>query len=125
MAKPETEREEIPWNMRLDLLFKYSEFQMIPNADNPQQTHFIRPLRFEGLTKNLSMDTIRDNFRRNLYVTWTMMRLFGEVPPQPSEIMYGAAATHHIFRKSENLTTLSSMLKLSSLPMPAKAQLNL
>jgi hypothetical protein len=33
-AKPEKEKEKIPWNMRLDLIFKDSEFQMIPNADD-------------------------------------------------------------------------------------------
>jgi hypothetical protein len=43
MAKPEKERDEIPRNMRSDLLFKDSEFQMIPNAANPQQVHLSGP----------------------------------------------------------------------------------
>jgi hypothetical protein len=88
-AKSDKERKDILWDMRFELLFKGSDFQMITNAEDLQRIQFTRPLRFEGLTNNLLMDTIRDDLRCNLFVVWTMMRLFGEAPPVTSETMFG------------------------------------
>lgn len=87
-AKPDKERKDILWDMRFDLLFRESDFQMIPSAEDLQRIQFIRPLRFEGLDKNLLMDAIRDDFRCHLYIVWKMSRLFGEAPPKSSEVMY-------------------------------------
>jgi len=72
---------------------------MVLNAEGPQQIHSIRPVRFEWLMKNLLMDMIRGSFRCDLYVTRTMAQLFGKVPPQPPEVMYGWAAIYHIFAR--------------------------
>ena len=88
-AKSDKERKDILWNMRFELLFKGSDFRMIPSDEDLQSIQFIRPLRFEGLTNNLFMDAIRDDFRCHLYVVWMMMRLFGEAPPKSSDTMYG------------------------------------
>jgi len=88
-AKSDRERKEILWNMRFELLFRGSDFRMIPGEEDLQSIQFIRPLRFEGLTNNLFMDAIREDFRCHLYVVWTMMRLFGEAPPKSSDTMYG------------------------------------
>lgn len=74
--------------MRFELLFRGSDFQMIPSAEDLQVIQFTRQLHFEGLTKNLLMDAIRYDYRCHLYVVWTMMRFFGEAPPKSSEIMY-------------------------------------
>ncbi|MFB3766158.1 MAG: DUF2299 domain-containing protein [Methanotrichaceae archaeon] len=87
-AMPDEERKDLLWDMQFDLLFKESEFQMIPNAEDLQQIQFIRPLRLEGLTRNLMMDAIRDNYRCVLYVIWTMARHFGAAPPKSQDAMY-------------------------------------
>jgi len=87
-SMPPQERKNLLWDMRFDLLFKESEFKMIPNPEDLQQIQFIRPLRLDGLTRNILMDAIRDNYRCVLYVTWTMMRHFGEAPPKSSDAMY-------------------------------------
>lgn len=86
---PNKEKKDLLWNMRFDLLFKESEFVMIPSPEDLQKIQFIRPLRLEGLTRNIIMDAIRDNYRCVLYVIWTMKRQFGEAPPKSSDAMYG------------------------------------
>ena len=75
--------------MRFELLFRNSDFNMIPNAEDPQTIQFIRPLHFEGLTKNVLMDAIREDYKCHLFVVWTMQRLFGAAPPKSPETMYG------------------------------------
>lgn len=87
-AMPDKERKDLLWNMRFDLLFKESEFNMLPNPDDLQSIQFLRPLRLDGLTRNIIMDAIRDNYRCVLYVMWTMSRHFGEAPPKSSDAMY-------------------------------------
>ena len=82
-------RRDILWDMRFKLLFKGSEFQMIPSPEDLQRIQFIRPLRFDGLTQNLLMDAIREDFRCHLFIEWTMMRLFGDGLPKSSDTMYG------------------------------------
>jgi hypothetical protein len=76
--------------MRFELLFKGSEFQMIPSPEDLQRIQFIRPLRFDGLTQNILMDAIREDFRCHLFIEWTMMHLFDDGPPPKSpDTMYG------------------------------------
>ena len=86
-AMPDKERKNILWDMRFELLFKGSDFMML-QPRRPPSIQFQRPLRFEGLTKNLLMDAIRDDYRSHLYIVWMMMRLFGEAPPKSSDTMY-------------------------------------
>jgi len=88
-AKPKTERDDILWDMRFELLFRNSDFDMIPNAEDLKTIRFIRPLHFVGLTKNVLMDAIREDYKCHLFVVWKMQRLFGAAPPKSSETMYG------------------------------------
>ncbi len=88
-SKSKKERDNILWDMRFDLLFRNSDFNMIPNADDLQTIQFIRPLHFEGLTKNVLMDALREDYKCHLYVAWKMQRLFGAAPPNSPETMYG------------------------------------
>ena len=88
-SKSKKEKEDILWDMRFELLFRNSDFNMIPNAEDPQTIQFIRPLHFEGLTKNVLMDAIREDYKCHLFVVWTMQRLFGAAPPKSPETMYG------------------------------------
>jgi len=50
------EKKKLLWDMRFDLLFKESEFTMIPSAEDFQQIQFLRPLRLDGINMNLMMD---------------------------------------------------------------------
>jgi hypothetical protein len=88
-SKSKKEREDILWDMRFELLFRNSDFSMIPSAEELQTIQFIRPLHFEGLTKNVLMDAIREDWKCHLFVVWKMQRLFGAAPPKTPETMYG------------------------------------
>lgn len=87
-AKTKEERENIMWDLRFQLLFRDTEFNIIPNADDPQQIQFIRTLRFDGLTKNMLMDAISEEHKCHLFIIWSMMKLFREEPPKTQEVMY-------------------------------------
>jgi hypothetical protein len=89
MAMSVKERRDMLWDMRFELLFRGSEFQMIPSPEDLQRIQFIRPLRFDGLTQNILMDAIREDFRCHLFIEWTMMGFFGEGHPKSSDTMYG------------------------------------
>jgi len=82
-------RMDILWDIRFELLFKGSEFQMITGPEDLQRIQFIRPLRFDGLNQNILMDAIREDFRCHLFIEWTMMRLFGDGLPKSADTMYG------------------------------------
>ena len=87
-SKSKKERDDILWDMRFDLLFRNSDFNMLPNLDDLKTIQFIRPLHFEGLTKNVLMDAIREDYKCHLYIVWKMQRLFGAAPPKSPETMY-------------------------------------
>ena len=84
-----SEREEILWDMRFQLLFRESDFKMIPSAEDLQKIQFTRPLHFDGLTKNKLIECLREDYKCNLFILWKMKQRFGEAPPSSAEPMYG------------------------------------
>ncbi|HUV02362.1 MAG TPA: DUF2299 family protein [Desulfobacteria bacterium] len=87
MQKPK--RKEILWDIRFQLLFRESDFQMIPSAEDLQKIQFTRPLHFDGLTKNKFIECLREDYKCNLFILWKMKQLFGEAPPSSLEPMFG------------------------------------
>jgi len=88
-SKPEDEKKKILWDMRFQLLFKEFEFRLIPNAEDFQRIEFQRVLHFDELSRNMFLSALREDFKAHLFIVWTMARLFGEAPPQSSEVMFG------------------------------------
>lgn len=84
-AMPKTKREEILWDIRFSLLFLESGFQIIPGVDDPKIFQFTRELYFDGLTKIIFMDAIKQIYRCKLFIIWKMLQLFGEAPPSTSQ----------------------------------------
>jgi len=70
-------RNELLWEMRFTLLFLPTGFQILPNVNNPQLFQFTRELYFDGLTKNLFMDAVKQVHRCKLYVIWMMQKISG------------------------------------------------
>jgi hypothetical protein len=73
------ERTEFLWDIKFQLLFRESNFQMIPDGNNPIRIHFTREIHYDGLNKNKLMEAIRENYRCNLFVIWKFIKQFGEV----------------------------------------------
>ena len=79
--------------MRYELLFRESSFEMEPNGSDLQSIRFTREIYYDGLNKNKLMESIKENFKCELYVVWKFQEIFGEgkvngisSPPEP---MYG------------------------------------
>lgn len=87
-AMPKPKREEILWDIRFQLLFRESEFQMVPSAEELKTIQFTRPIYFDGLTKDRLMGCLREDFKANLFIIWKMKQLFGEAPPPSVEPMF-------------------------------------
>ena len=87
-TKRKEERDKILWDIRFDLLFRNTDFKTTPEEEF-QKIEFFRSLYFDGLTKIMLMDAIRENYKCYLYIVWKMRRLFGESPLQSQETMYG------------------------------------
>jgi len=91
-AMPPKERERLIWQMRYDLLFQDSSFEMESEGNDLQSIRFTREIYYDGLTKNKLMEAIRDNFKCELYVVWKFQEIFGEGPTNkiagPPEPMY-------------------------------------
>ena len=86
-------REQLLWQMRYDLLFQESNFEMEPIGADMRSIRFTREIFYDGLTKNKLMEVVRENFKCELYVVWKFQEIFGESlidnvskPPEP---MYG------------------------------------
>ena len=89
-AMPPKERERLIWQMRYDLLFQDSSFEMEPGGGDLMSIRFTREIYYDGLTKNKLMEVIRENFKCELYVVWKFQEIFGEGqankicgPPEP------------------------------------------
>ncbi|MCK9566663.1 MAG: DUF2299 family protein [Methanothrix sp.] len=92
-AMPPKDRDRLLWQMRYDLLFQDSSFEMEPGGGDLQSIRFTREIYYDGLTKNTLMEAVRENFKCELYVVWKFQEIFGEMqanrvssPPEP---MYG------------------------------------
>ncbi|MET1123740.1 MAG: DUF2299 family protein [Archaeoglobaceae archaeon] len=79
MSMSRERREEIMWDIRFSLLFLETGFQILPSAEDPQIFNFTRELYFDGLNKNMFMDSLKQVYRCKLFVVWKMQRLFGKV----------------------------------------------
>jgi hypothetical protein len=89
-AMPPKERERLLWQMRYDLLFQDSSFEIEPGGGDLQSIRFTQEIYYDGLTKNELMQAIRINFKCELYVVWKFQEIFGEGqankicgPPEP------------------------------------------
>jgi hypothetical protein len=89
-AMPPKERDRLLWQMRYDLLFQDSSFEIEPGGSDLQSIRFSREIYYDGLTKNQLMQAIRENFKCELYVVWKFQEIFGEGqinrvigPPEP------------------------------------------
>ncbi len=91
-ALPAKERERLLWQMRYDLLFQDSSFEIEPGGGDLQSIRFTREIYYDGLTKNELMQAIRSNFKCELYVVWKFQEIFGDGPNSrisgPPEPMY-------------------------------------
>jgi hypothetical protein len=91
-AMPAKEKERLLWQMRYDLLFQDSSFEIEPAGSDLQSIRFTREIYYDGLTKNKLMEAIRENFKCELYVVWKFQEIFGEGPTNkiadPPEPMY-------------------------------------
>jgi len=91
-AMPPKERERLLWQMRYDLLFQDSGFEIEPGGSDLQSIRFTREIYYDGLTKNELMQAIRNNFKCELYVVWKFQETFGDGPANriaaPPEPMY-------------------------------------
>lgn len=87
MGLSEKEREKLMWEIRFDLLFLTTEFQIVPDAMNPQLFQFTRKLYPENLTRQLLMDAISEVHKCKLYVVWKMRQRFDRMRGE-EEVMY-------------------------------------
>ncbi len=91
-AMPPKEKERLLWQMRYDLLFQDSSFEIEPAGSDMQSIRFTREIYYDGLTKNELMQAIRNNFKCELYVVWKFQEIFGGGPTNriagPPEPMY-------------------------------------
>ena len=92
-ALPQKKKEQLLWQMRYDLLFQESSFEIEPIGADMRSIRFTREIYYDGLTKNKLMEVVRENFKCELYVVWKFQEIFGEgftdnvsKPPEP---MYG------------------------------------
>jgi hypothetical protein len=89
-AMPPKDREHLLWKMRYDLLFQDASFEIEPGGGDLQSIRFTREIYYDGLTKNMLMQAVRENFKCELYVVWKFQEIFGEGqankiagPPEP------------------------------------------
>lgn len=90
VAMPPKEKEMLLWQMRYDLLFQQSSFEIESERGDLQGIHFTREIYYDGLTKNKLMEAVRENFKCELYIVWKFQEVFGEGhtnkasgPPEP------------------------------------------
>jgi len=89
-AMPPKDRERLIWQMRYDLLFQDSSFEIEPGRGDMRSIRFMREIYYDGLNKNKLMEAVRENFKCELYVVWKFQEIFGEMqasrvsgPPEP------------------------------------------
>ena len=87
------QKERLMWQIRYDLLFRQSSFEIEPAGEDMRSIRFTREIYYDGLTKDRLMEAIRENFKCELYVVWNFQELFGEgsaakdsKPPEPMYI---------------------------------------
>jgi len=89
-SMPPKEKERLIWQIRYDLLFHDTSFEMESDESGLQSIRFMREIYYDGLTKNKLMEAIRENFKCELYIVWKFQEHFGEGqankasgPPEP------------------------------------------
>ncbi len=91
-ALPPQQKERLMWQMRYDLLFRQSSFEIEPAGGDMRSIRFTREIYYDGLTKDRLMEAIRENLKCELYVVWKFQEMFGEGSPakisKPPEPMY-------------------------------------
>ncbi len=89
-AMPPKERERLIWQIRYDLLFQDSSFEIEPGGGEMRSIRFMHEIYYDGLSKNKLMEAVRENFKCELYVVWKFQEIFGggqtnnvSAPPEP------------------------------------------
>jgi len=89
-SMPPKDRDRLLWQMRYDLLFQDSSFEIEPGGGDMRSIRFMREIYYDGLNKNKLMEAIRENFKCELYVVWKFQEVFGDgqaskasSPPEP------------------------------------------
>lgn len=87
---PPKARERLIWQMRYDLLFRDSSFEIEPGKGELKSIRFMREIYYDGLNKNQLMQAVRENFKCELYIVWKFQEVFGDgqngrasAPPEP------------------------------------------
>lgn len=88
-STPKPEKDKFLWDLRYQLLFRDSEFYMLPSAEDLREFRFARPLYFDGLTKNAFMEALRENFKCKLFVIWKIDQFLGVSYPSSLGKIYG------------------------------------
>ncbi len=85
------ERTEFLWDIKFGLLFRESSFNILPDGTNPEKIQFTKEIYYDGLNKNKLMESIRENYRCNLFVIWKLNKQFGEIVSgsEPASPMFG------------------------------------
>lgn len=72
---PPPRKVELLWEMRMTLLFRPTEFDMMPLEDGfPLGFQFHRELSYDGLTRNQFMEGLREVHKCCLYASWAVAR---------------------------------------------------
>jgi hypothetical protein len=89
-ALSKKDRDKFIWDMRHALLFQDANFEMSPGGGELNSIQFSGEIYYDGLTKNKLMETLRTNFKCELYVVWKFQETFGDEPSAGHvEQMYG------------------------------------
>lgn len=67
-SMPKSTRDNVLGDFTSGLLFRTSQFRIKPSSKDFQKIEFTCPLYFDGLTKNMFMSAVRENYHCNLYV---------------------------------------------------------
>ncbi len=83
---PPERKKKLIFKWKMDLLFRKTEFRMLPDAENLRQIEFQIPLYLEELTKPKLMEALREIFKCKLYIIWSVKYEFESVDSK--DLMY-------------------------------------
>lgn len=85
---PAQQAIELLWDMRMGLLFRSTEFQILPPQDEfPQGFDFVRQISYDGgLSRHTFMEALREVHKCLLFVNWSLTRKreLAEIPSSPT-----------------------------------------
>lgn len=88
MALRKEKREELLWDVRFNMVFLKTGFEIYPNVQMPQTFRFERSLYFDGLTKNSFMEALNEVNRCKIFISWKLVKLLGDQVKMQEEPMF-------------------------------------